>query len=141
MASFVELEKNKFRLYVELGYDGKGKRIRKTKTVKANGKREADKLLKKFENEVLNTLHLNFTNIGFVDFSSKWLETYAEVELEATTFQKYKSVLEIIKEHFKHMKLKNIKPFHINEFYIHERKIFIVNMRYQSYLSYLVGTP
>lgn len=122
MASFVELGKNKFKLFVELGYDEKGKRIRRTKTVEANGKREADKLLKKFENEVLDTLHLNFTNISFVEFSDKWLETYAEMELEATTFQKYKTALEIIKEHFKHMKLKNIKPFHINEFYNHERK-------------------
>ncbi|MBU8568842.1 hypothetical protein KM914_20960 [Virgibacillus pantothenticus] len=63
MASFVELGKNKFKLFVELGYDEKGKRIRRTKTVEANGKREADKLLKKFENDVLDTLHLNFTTM------------------------------------------------------------------------------
>ena len=49
MSSYEELiPRKKYKLYVELGTDGKGKRIRKTKTVVANGPRKAEELLREF---------------------------------------------------------------------------------------------
>lgn len=39
MASYRDMGNGKFKLFVELGYDAKGRRIRKTKVVTATGPR------------------------------------------------------------------------------------------------------
>jgi len=48
MAGVERRGKNSFRLVVEGGYDAKGKRIKRSKTVQASGIRETEKELRSF---------------------------------------------------------------------------------------------
>ncbi|MCJ7839948.1 site-specific integrase [Lederbergia sp. NSJ-179] len=125
MASFDELiPKKKYRLYVELGYKPNGKRDRRTKVVKASGPRQAQSLLKDFEQEVKKTRHLDQTKISFPDFSNRWKKNYAIPELEPPTAENYTIKLEgTILPFFEHFKLKEVSTFDIIEFFNHEREL------------------
>lgn len=122
MASFKEVSKGKYRLYVELGYDAEGKRRRKTKTVEATGPRQARKLLQEFEMEVLDSQHLEDENPTFASFVDRWKSNYAEVELSASTLEKYNDVLKYIQPYFKGKRMKDITTFHIVQYFTKERK-------------------
>ncbi|MGG1600354.1 hypothetical protein [Paenibacillus naphthalenovorans] len=52
MPSIRKRGKSSYLLIVELGYDARGKRLQKTKTIKAKGEREAQKELAKFVVEI-----------------------------------------------------------------------------------------
>ncbi|WP_144511521.1 site-specific integrase [Bacillus sp. FJAT-22090] len=124
MSSIEELiPKKKYRLYVELGSDIKGKRIRKTRVVEANGPRKAEELLKQFENEMRATIHLNDENATFATFAGRWLLHFAEPYLDVATFEKYQMVLPHISAYFEKKKIREIQTFHVVEFFNNERKI------------------
>ncbi|MCM3756514.1 hypothetical protein M3197_03355 [Sporosarcina aquimarina] len=53
------MRNGRFKLFVELGDDAKGRRIRKTKTIVATGPRQAAKMLATYEVEVYNSVHIN----------------------------------------------------------------------------------
>lgn len=76
MASFQELEKGKYKLFVELGYRGK-KRIRRTKTVRAKNKTEARKELIKFEAELLSKKIVDQEQMTLKQFYLQWKEKFA----------------------------------------------------------------
>ncbi|RST59677.1 site-specific integrase [Siminovitchia terrae] len=122
MASFKEVSKGRYRLYVELGYDAEGKRKRKTKTVQATGPRQVKKLLQEFEMEVLDSQHLEDENPTFSDFLERWKSNYAETELSASTLEKYNNVLKYMKPYFKGKRMKDISTFHIVQYFTKERK-------------------
>lgn len=122
MSSIKELIPNKkYRLYVELGYDAAGKRIRKTKVVDASGKRKATDLLKEFENEVKQSLHLDDDNPTFIDFAERWTKNYAEIELQASSMENYNHAMKSLVKHFGKRRLKEISTFQLVQYFSKEK--------------------
>ena len=68
MASYKQIGENKYKIYVELGYDDNGKRIRKTKTVIAKSERALKKAITELEVEVRNTKTMDLDGISFETF-------------------------------------------------------------------------
>ena len=54
MASVQELGDGKYKIFVELGYNERGKRIRKTKTITATSQRDLNKKVREFELKCFN---------------------------------------------------------------------------------------
>src|SRR5690625_3270954 len=100
MASIQPRGGNSFLLVVELGYDGSGKRQRKTRTIRV----EDDKLLRtkkrlqeflehelhKFKIEIESGEYISSDNLKFKDFVDDWTEKHAIINLEKTTLKNYK---------------------------------------------------
>lgn len=121
--SIVPLGNGKYKLVVELPTtlrpDGTRKRNRKTKTVKASGQREADKMLTKFVSEVLSDDYLEPTKIMFVNFVfDQWWQNFAENHYEDKTLEVYESHLRLrIVPAFQHFRLNQIKTIHLVQFF------------------------
>lgn len=113
----------KWQLEVDLGSyvdpkTGKRKRHKKYKTIKANGKREAEKILTRFVAEVTNDDYYEPEKMNFVDFVQKeWLPKHARKHLSSTTLSTHITYLELrILPVFQHLRLDQIKPKHIIDF-------------------------
>lgn len=118
--------RNSYRLIVYVGYDGDGKQIRHTRTVKVDAKtekaqwKEAEKALALFQAEVEKGQYFGTENMTFKEFVNRWLKDYAEVDgnLAPKTLYRYKEILNSrIIPALGHMKLSQIKPMHLNKFY------------------------
>ena len=72
MANIEKRGKDSYRLTVELGYDSRGKRIRRRKTVKASGIREARKLAAQFRVEVESGEYISPEKLTVSQFTSDW---------------------------------------------------------------------
>ncbi|MBG9786618.1 site-specific integrase [Brevibacillus laterosporus] len=117
MASIERRGKDSFRLIVEVGYDANGKRIKRTKTIKGVGKREAEKELAKFIMEVESGEYIAPEKMTLATFVDEWKEKYAKRELAPKTLENY--LIQInnrILPEFGHMRLDQIKPLHIITF-------------------------
>lgn len=122
MSSLKELIPNKkYRLYVELGYDAVGKRIRKTKVVEASGKRKATELLREFESEIKQNLHLDDDNPTFTEFAERWIKNYAEIELQASSMESYAHAMKSLVSHFGKKRVKDITTFQIVQYFSKEK--------------------
>lgn len=122
MAYIEEIKKGEsYRLYANLGKLPNGKYRRRTKKVKASGKKEANKLAQEFEDEQLERLSYN-ENMFFSDFVDKWKENFASIELEQSTFERYLSILKYITYYFEPYQLKEISSLTIIEYFNYERK-------------------
>ena len=119
MAGYLEKRgKRSWRLIVSHGFDSYGNRIRYTKSIKANSRREADKELVNFVYEVENGIVLQNSSMTFKEFTDLWAKNYGEKELAPKTYERYKGMLKSrIIPYFGHYKLCNIKPTHIMNFY------------------------
>lgn len=122
MGYYVELKNGKYKLYVEAGYDAKGRRKRKTRTVTATGKRQAQRLLRDFEEEVSNLMHLDDSNPTFLEFVERWDRNFAQVKLDPATREVYEVMLKPIENYFERKKMRDIKTMHIVEFFVNEEK-------------------
>lgn len=122
MTSCKVLKIGKFRLLVELGYDAKGKRIRRTKTVEATGPRQAAKLLAAYEVEVDNGVHINPERLTFTEFVDKWKENYVGTSLVASTGEVYEGIFKHIIPHFESKFIKDISTFHLIHFFTNKAK-------------------
>lgn len=117
MASIQKRGENSWLLVVEAGYDSNGKRIKKTKTVKGMGKREAEKELAKFVVEVEAGEYIAPEKMKFEAFVQEWYTKYAKKEISPRTLDIYMRFLKNrILPVFGHMRLDQIKPFHIVKF-------------------------
>lgn len=120
MASSTPLGENKYKIFVELGYDEKGKRIRKTKTVTAKSDRALKKLMTEFEIEVSNSQNLqDVENITFKAFVQRWFEMYVIPDLSVKTNYLYQNYLfngGIIEE-LGNLKISKVKTFHIVKYF------------------------
>lgn len=109
--------KDSFRLIVEIGYDANGKRIKRTKTIKGVGKREAEKEMAKFIMEVESGEYIAPEKMTLATFVDEWKEKYAKRDLAPKTLENY--LIQInnrILPEFGHMRLDQIKPLHIITF-------------------------
>lgn len=105
------------------GYDGTGKQIRKTTTWKPDSgmtarqeKKAVEAAAVRFEDQVQSGQYIDPT-ITFEEFSEKWLQDYAEPQLEIDTVMGYKMMLPQIFSAIGHIKLAKLQPHHLIEFY------------------------
>lgn len=72
-----------------------------------------------FEQRVKNGQVLAGEKTTLQEFAQRWLTEYAQVQLEAGTLEKYRYELEVkILPALGHRKLSEIKPHHLNAFYL-----------------------
>ena len=121
MASYEDLGNGKYRLFAELGYDAKGKRIRKSKTVKASGVRELNRLLQAFDMEVSSNANIEPGRLSFNAFVDRWKENYALPKLSASTLEVYDGILKDILPYFESKYMKDITTFHIVQYFTKEK--------------------
>lgn len=111
-----------YRITVSCGFDGNGKQIRKYETFKPvlkkgeNLEDVLNKEAKRFEEACRNGNVLD-TNTRFRDFADRWIRDYAEKQLEPRTVARYEDLLVRVNLAFGNMKLCDIKPHHLLEFY------------------------
>ncbi len=112
-----------YLITVSCGYDGNGKRLRKTMTYKPpigmtqkQAEKEVQRTAALFEQQCINGEVLD-TNTRFSDFAEKWFNEYASKNLKKRTFIRYKEQMGRINETFGNKKLSDIKPYHLTQFY------------------------
>lgn len=127
MAHYQKRGENSFLLVVDLGRDGRGRRIRRTKTIRVEDDKllRAPRRLENYLNQQLYTFqakveageYINTKNLKFRDFVDDWYEKHAYKNLEKTTIKNYKSHLDnYIIPHFGNMYLNKIKAVHVVNF-------------------------
>lgn len=128
--------KNSWRLIVSCGTDGEGNQIKKTKSVTVNtdcpeksckgcakivrcrARKEAEQELARFVSEIESGQFVEPSRVTFKDFVVRWLRDYAEVELAPKTVHRYKELLNTrILPAMGHLKIQQIAPTHLLEFY------------------------
>lgn len=110
--------KNSYRLVVSAGTGPGGKRIRYTKTIRADSDKKAEKELAKFVAEIESNTYVEPSKITLKTFSEWWLKDYAENNLAPKTIYEYKRLLDLrILPAMGHLKLSKIKPIHLVEFF------------------------
>lgn len=119
MASIEKRSKNTFRLVVEGGYDGQGKRVKHSKTVHVRTKGEAEIELAKFVTEVHAGEYIAPEKMALRDFVEKeWFPKFVEKKLSVTTGIKYKDhINRRIMPLFGHKKIEDIKTMHLVNFF------------------------
>lgn len=89
-----------------------------TRTARCQARREAEKLLAEFVVEVEKGLYIEPSKLTFKEFVERWLKNYAEGNLAPKTLFRYKQILDTrILPAMGHLKVEQIKPFHLMEFY------------------------
>lgn len=118
MAGSIEWrDKNTARLVVsKIKPDGTRKKY--YKTIKTDSPKVAGKELAKFVAEVENPNFIEPSKVTFSEYVKRWLKEYAERDLAPKTVHRYKQILNTrILPALGHMKIQQIKPGHLKEFY------------------------
>jgi integrase len=89
MASIQRRGKDSWLLVVEAGYNNKGERIKRTKTVKGIGKRDAEKELAKFQTEVEAGEYIAPNKMTFASFVEQWQDNFAKERYSPLTLKTY----------------------------------------------------
>lgn len=112
-----------FSIRVSCGYDIAGKQIIKSMTWKpapdmndAQAEKEAQRQAVLFEEKCRTGQVLQGT-VRFADFAEIWLRDYAEKQLRATTYDRYKSMLPRINAAIGHIRLDRLQPHHLMQLY------------------------
>jgi integrase len=115
---------NSWRLIVSCGINSEGKQIKKTKTIKTTAKiekasrKEAEVELAKFVAEIEAGQYIGTKKLTFTQFVDRWLRDYAEKNLAPKTVFRYKQILDSrILPAMGHLKIEQIRPVHLMEFY------------------------
>lgn len=119
----IQKRNDSYLIRVSCGYDTQGKQIIKSRTWKPEAgmtekqiQKELNRVSFEFESNVLNGNIADSTNIKLSDFCVQYLEI-SNNTLAPTTKVFYEKVIEtIIIPSLGHMKLKDIKPIHIQRF-------------------------
>ncbi|WHH60421.1 site-specific integrase [Petroclostridium sp. X23] len=125
MASIRKRGANSYQITVSCGYDSEGKKIIKQKTVKRpeemtdkQWSKELNKLALEFERAVEKGTFLDGNKITFAELTEKWLHDYGEKNLEETTLDNYREMLnKRILPAIGHIKLSKLQPTHLLDFY------------------------
>lgn len=105
-------------LQIDIGKDSNGKRIRRNINTKCEKKTEARKVQAEILTELNKGHFIDMSKITFSEYMSKWLEDYAKINCETTTYEGYKVIIEKhIKPYFKELRLQELKPAHIQQYY------------------------
>ena len=114
---FEPYKKGKYRLFVSAGSGIGKKRIRHTRIVIAKNDQEASKALALFVAEVDRNEVTVSGKISVDKFADKWLELHVEQNLEPKTIARYKGLLERTRKAIGHVRLDQLRPTHLLEFY------------------------
>lgn len=119
MAGSIEKRKgDSYRLVKCVGYNLKGKPIKKTKTVHCKSMKEAKIELAKFVADCEKGLYIEGKSLKFEDFVEMWKRDYGEKELAPSTYTRYLGMLNSrIIPYFSHFHVDKIKPTDIMQFY------------------------
>ena len=125
MAHYEQISKYTYRLTVCQGYNSKGKKLRKRKTIKLDEtlspkqiEKELNRQMVMFEKAVKEGKFLEGESITFEEFTKKWLENYAELNLAPATITSYKTKLKNrILPAIGHIKIGKLQPVHLLDFY------------------------
>ena len=111
-----------YEVKITIGKDINGKLKRKSfysSISKDDARRQADKW--KVEREVANRTNNAFVdkNVAFMDWAKKWLETYKKPNIDDNTYRlSYENTVNRhLVPYFGGMRLKDIKPIHVTDFY------------------------
>lgn len=114
---------NSYKISASCGYDISGKQIRKhftwTPPPGMTPKQEAKELERQkvlFEERV-NAGTTQDGSIRFQDFAEKWMADFARKQLKIKTYTEYEKRLVRINQAIGHIKLKDLRTGHLNEFY------------------------
>jgi len=124
MASIRQRGKNSWQIIVSCGYDINGKKLTKPKTVKRppgltdkQWEKELKRIAIEFERQVETGDYYEPSKFTISEFIDKWLEEHGK-NLEVKTLYRYKGLLNgRIKAAMGHMKLDQVKPLHLLDFY------------------------
>ena len=106
-----------YLLSVQVGAK-QGKKIRKTKTVKAKNKAEAMQKLAEFEREIETGTYIDSSKMTLEEFLELWLEEHVQRRLSPTTASNYRKLIESrINKQIGHIKLQQLQPIQIIKFY------------------------
>lgn len=112
-----------YEIRVSCGRDINGKKIEKSMTWKPDPsmtehqkKKELERQMFLFEQKVKNGICPD-GSITFKQLSDRWMEEYGKVRLSPTTYNRYVEYLKRINQAIGHIKLKDLKPLHLNSFY------------------------
>ena len=119
MALF-QREKNTYRIEIDLGFNSNGKRKRIYETFNGS-KKEAKARESEIKNQVKSGLYVDNNNLTYEMFINKWLKDYAEPTLAPKTLSVYKARTNDIIKQLGSIKIKNLRPLHLIEFYNHLR--------------------
>jgi integrase len=98
---------------VSLGYDGEGKRRRKTIYGKTKG--EVQEKLRKIQTDAQLGLMSDPTNLTIAKYLNSWLENTAKVKTSPTTYQRYEQLVRLhINPHIGGLRLEKVAPIHVN---------------------------
>lgn len=121
MAYVEDLGDNKHKVYVDLGRDSRGKRRRRTKTITVTSNRDLNNQVRDFELQCLQEQDEPIENITFAGFVDRWMKNHVDTKLTLTSKDTYQVVLDNnLIDYFGEMKLKDIKRFHIVEYFTKE---------------------
>ena len=124
MGHIYKTESDKWRAVIEIG--NSRKRRRKTKTFTT--KKEAEVWLSQQKTDQNDGYKLDPDDISFIDFANRWLEKHKKRTVAATTYKQYKARIKShFKPFFKDIKLKDIEPVHIEEYFDRKRKFGNLN--------------
>lgn len=115
--SIKKIGDNKYQLTVSSGTGVGGKRIRYYKTIEATSDRAVEKQLAIFIGEVEGGKISKDKKITLKAYSKIWIEEYAEKRLATKTVREYKKLLIRVDPALGHIKLANLKPYHLTQFY------------------------
>lgn len=123
MASIRKINDDTYEVSVYLGKDSQETQIRKYKRIsrpagmsQSRWEKEAKKQADEYEKELKKYFNID-ADILFKDFVTKWLEEYAEMNLEATTVDLYKRELKNkILPKLGNVKLGELTPIHVLTF-------------------------
>lgn len=112
-----------YEIRVSCGRDINGKKIEKSMTWKPDPgmterqkQKELERQMFLFEQKVKSGICPD-GSITFKQLSDRWMEEYGKVRLSPTTYNRYVEYLKRINQAIGHIKLKDLKPLHLNSFY------------------------
>ena len=112
-----------YEIRVSCGIDVNGKKLGKSKIwIPDEGmtprqiEKEVERQKVLFEEEIKNGICPD-NKMRFVDFSKRWMEEYAKVNLTIKTYARYEIYLKRINQGIGHLKLKDITLLQLNAFY------------------------
>lgn len=113
-----------YEIRVSLGRDADGvKKICKSMTwrptpgmTERQEQRELERQALLFEERVKNGVCPSST-MRFAELSARWMEDYAKPNLSPSTYNRYVEYLKRINQAIGHIKLKDLRPLHLNAFY------------------------
>ena len=111
--------KNRYKMVVSSGFNAKGKRDRRSKTVTVTSKKDLEDKYAEFKTKVRTGLFLNNNKLSFRDFvETQWLMDIEVKNLAPKTLSRYKNMLDQrIRPEIGHIKLSDINRNHIAKLY------------------------